>query len=96
MVNLAADSWTKYCNFDLKSRKNSCPKKLFLFFAKISPAIFFGGGEFLPTLTPNSERSLGPWPTFSFPGGVMGNIFRENSSGSPNFAPRDGPAEHKV
>ncbi len=61
MVNLAADSWTKYCNFNLKSRKNSCPN-----------------------------------PTFPFPGGVMGNIFLENSSGSPNFAPRDGPPEHKV
>ncbi len=48
MVNLAADSWTKYCNFNLKSRKNKCPKKLFLFFAETSPAIFFGGGEFSP------------------------------------------------
>ncbi len=35
MVNLAADSWTKYRIFDLKSRKYSCPKKLFLFFAEI-------------------------------------------------------------
>ncbi len=97
MVNLAADSWTKYCNFNLKKvEKTYVPKKLFLFFSEISPAIFFGGGEFLPILKPNSERSLGPRPTFPFPGGVLGNIFWENSSGSPNFAPRDGPAEHKV
>ncbi len=40
MVNLAADSWTKYCNFNFKSKKTHVPKKLFLFFAKISPAIF--------------------------------------------------------
>ncbi len=96
MVYLAADSWTKYCNFNLKSRKNSCPKKVVFIFCRILPAVFFGGGEFLPTLKPNSERSLGPSPTFPFPGGVMGNIFWENSSGSPNFALRDGPPEHKV
>ena len=96
MVNLAADSWRKYRNFNLKSRKYSCPKKLVFIFAEILPAIFFGGGEFSSTLKANSERSLGPRPTFPFPGGVMGNIFWENSSGSPNFAPRDGPAEHKV
>ncbi len=75
MVNLAADSRTKYCNFNLKSRKNSCPKKVVFIFCQISPAIFFGGGEFSPTLKPNSERSLGPRPTFPFPGGVKGNIF---------------------
>ncbi len=96
MVNLAADSWTKYCNFNLKSRKNSCPKKVVLIFCPNFAGDFFGGGEFSPTLKPNSVRSLGPRPTFPFPGGVMGNIFWENSSGSPNFAPRDGPAEHKV
>ncbi len=60
-------------------------QKSCFFFAKISKAIFFGGGEFSPTLKPTFERSLGPRPTFPFPGGVM-----------ENFAPRDGPAEHKV
>ncbi len=79
MVNLAAYSWTKYNNFNFKSRKIHVPKKLFLFFAKILPAIFFGGGEFSSTLKPNSERSLGPRPTFPFIGDVMGNIFWENS-----------------
>jgi hypothetical protein len=59
MVNLAAGSWTKYRNFNLKSRKYSWPKKVVTFFAEISPAIFFGGGEFSSTLKPNSERSLG-------------------------------------
>ncbi len=96
MVNLAADSWTKYCNSKLKSRKDSCPEKLVLFFAEISPAIFFGGSEFLSTLKPNSERSLGPRPTFPFPGYVIGNIFWENSSESPNYAPRDVPRVQKI
>ncbi len=96
MVNLAADSWTKYCNFNLKSRKTHVTKKLFLFFAEILPAIFFGGGKFSPTLKPNSESSLGPRPAFPFPGGVMGNIFWKNSPGSPEFAPREGSPVHKV
>ncbi len=34
MVNLAADSWTKYCDFNLKSRKNSCPKKVVIIFCR--------------------------------------------------------------
>jgi hypothetical protein len=45
------------------------------FLFEISLAIFFAGGEFLSTLKPISQRSLGPMPTFPFPGGVMGNIF---------------------
>ncbi len=85
MVNLAADSWTKYCNFKLKVEKIHVPKKLFLFSAEISPA-----------LKPNSERSLGPRPTFPFPGDVMGNIFWENSSESPDYAPRDVPQVQKI
>jgi hypothetical protein len=83
MVNLTADSWTKYWNFNLKAENAHVPKKLFIVFAEIWPAIFF-------------ERSLGPRPTFPFPGCVFGNIFWENSSGSPYFAPRDGPPVHKV
>ncbi len=71
MVNLAADSLKKYCNFNLKNRKNSCPKKVVFIFCRN----FFGSGEFSTTLKQNSERSLGPGPTFPFPGGVMGNIF---------------------
>ncbi len=85
MVNLEANSWTKYRNFNLKSIKYSCPKKVVIF-AQILLAIIFGGGEFSATLKPHSERSLGPRPTFPFPGGVMGNIFWENSSGSLDFA----------
>ncbi len=57
-------------NFNLKSRKNSCPKKVVFIFCRN-----FGGGEFSPTLKPNSESSLGTRPTFPFPGGVMGNVF---------------------
>ena len=66
------------------------PKKLFLFFVKILPAIFFGIGEFSPILKPDSTRSLWPLPIFPFLGGVMGKQLGENSSGIPNFAPRDG------
>jgi hypothetical protein len=69
---------------------------LFLFFAEISPAIFFGGDEFSLTLKPNFQRSLGPMPTFPFPGGVGEHFFRKIMSGSPDFAPRDGPPAHKV
>ncbi len=98
MVNLAADSWTKYRNAILtyKVEKIHVPKKLFLFFAEILLAIFFGGGEFSSTLKPNSERSLNPRPTFPFPGDVMGNIFWENSSESPYFAPRDVSRVQKI
>ncbi len=71
-------------------------KKLFLFFAEISPPIFFGSGEFSLTLKPNSERSLGLRPTFPFPGDAMGNIFLENLSESPDFAPRDVPRVQKI
>ncbi len=74
----------------------SPPKKLLLFFAKISLAIFLGGGEFSSTLQPDSQRPLGPIPTFLFPGCVMGKVFWEKSSASPDFAPRDGPPTHKV
>ena len=89
MVNLAADSWTKYHNFNLKSKKDSCPKKVVFIFCRNFAGDFFGGGEFSSTLKHNSERSLGPRPAVPFPGGVMGNIFWENSSESPDFAPRD-------
>ena len=41
MVNLAADSWTKYCNFNLKSRKNSCPKKVVFIFCRNFASDFF-------------------------------------------------------
>ncbi len=64
MVSLAADSSTKYCIFNLKSKKDSCPLKVVF----ISPVIFFGADEFL-------SNYLGPIHTFPFPGGVMGNIF---------------------
>ena len=66
------------------------PKKLFLFFVKISPAIFFGLGKFSPILKPDSTRSLWPLPIFPFLGGVMGKQLGENSSRMPYFAPRDG------
>jgi hypothetical protein len=57
-----------------KVENNHFPKKLFLFFAEISPAIFFGGSD-SSTLKQDSQRPLGPIPTFLFPGGVMGKIF---------------------
>ncbi len=41
MVNLAADSWTKYCTFNLKSRKNSCPKKVVFIFCQNFAGDFF-------------------------------------------------------
>ncbi len=56
----------------------------------------FAGGEFSPTLKLISERALVPLPTFLFPDGVIGDIFREKSSGSPEFATRDGLPAHKV
>jgi hypothetical protein len=59
------------------------PKKVILIFFEISPAIFFAGGKFFSTLKPNSQRSLGPMPTFPFPGGVMGSIFLENHQQAP-------------
>jgi hypothetical protein len=71
-------------------------KSSFYFLPKFYWRFLFGGGKFSSTLKPNSERSLGPRPTFPFPDGVMGNIFWENSSGSPDFAPKDGPPVHKV
>jgi hypothetical protein len=74
MVNLAADSLTKYRNFNFNSIKNSCPKKVVFIFCRNFAGDFFGGGEFSATLKPNSERSLGPRPTFPFPGDVMGNF----------------------
>ncbi len=40
MVNLAADSWTS-CNFNLKSRKNSCPKKVVFIFCRNFAGDFF-------------------------------------------------------
>jgi hypothetical protein len=42
----------------LKVENRHVPKKLFLFFVKILPAIFFGIGEFSPILKPDSTRSL--------------------------------------
>ncbi len=41
MVNLVADSITKYCNFNLKSRKNSCPKKVVFIFCQNFAGDFF-------------------------------------------------------
>ncbi len=90
MVNLAADSSTKYCIFNLKSKKDWCPKKVVFIFCQNFAGDFFWRREFLSNLKPNSQRSLGPIYTFSFPGGVMGNIFWEKSSASPDFAPRNG------
>jgi hypothetical protein len=77
MVNLAADSRIKFRIFYLNTvvENTHVPKTLFLFFAIFSPAIFFCGSEFLSTVKPNSQRSLGPMSTFPFPGGVIGNIF---------------------
>ncbi len=96
MVYLAADSWTKYCNFKLKSNKDSCPKKVVFIFCQNFAGDFFWRRRIFVTLKPNSERSLGPRPTFPFPGGVMGNIFWENSSESPDYAPRDVPRVQKI
>ncbi len=47
----------------------SSSKKLLLIFIKILLAIVFGGGDFLVTLKPESERALVPLRTFSFPSG---------------------------
>jgi hypothetical protein len=96
MVNLAADSWTKYWNFKLKSRKDSCPKKVVFIFCRNFAGDFFRRRRIFVDLKPNSERSLGPRPTFPFPGDVMGNIFWENSSESPDYAPRDVPRVQKI
>ncbi len=41
MVNLASYSWTEYCNFNLKSRKNSCPKKVVFIFCRNFAGDFF-------------------------------------------------------
>ncbi len=41
MVNLAADSWTKYCNFNKKRRKNLCPKKVVFIFCRNFAGDFF-------------------------------------------------------
>jgi hypothetical protein len=41
MVNLAADSWTKYRTFNLKSRKYSSLQKVVYIFSETLPAIFF-------------------------------------------------------
>ncbi len=41
MVHLAADSWTKYCTFNFKSRKNSCPKKVVFIFCRNFAGNFF-------------------------------------------------------
>jgi hypothetical protein len=49
----------------------------------------------LPTLKPDSQKSLGPIPTFHFQMVLWGKIFWRISSASPNFAPRDGPPVHK-
>jgi hypothetical protein len=45
--------------------------------------VYFGDGEFLPTLKLDSQRSPEPLPTFPFPGGVMGKIFEENHQQAP-------------
>ncbi len=42
----------------LKVENSHVAKKMFLFFVKISRAIFFGFGEFSPTLKPVSKRYL--------------------------------------
>ncbi len=42
----------------LKVENRHVTKKVFLFFVKILPAIFFGIGEFSPILKPDSTRSL--------------------------------------
>ncbi len=42
----------------LKVENRHVLKKLFLFFVKILPAIFFGIGEFSPIIKPDSKRSL--------------------------------------
>ncbi len=41
MVNLASDSWTKYYNFKLKSRKDSCPQKVVFIFCRNFAGNFF-------------------------------------------------------
>ncbi len=41
MVNLAADSWTNYRNFNLKSRKDSCSKKVVFIFCRNFAGDFF-------------------------------------------------------
>ncbi len=64
------------------------PKSCFYFLPKFRQQFFCGGGgEFLSTLKPNSERSLGPRPTFPFPGGVMGNIFEKIHQKAPILLP---------
>jgi len=51
----------KYLNFCLFKFK-----KVVIIFIKILLAIIFGGGDFLVTLKPDSERALVPLPTFSY------------------------------
>ncbi len=41
MVNSAADSWTKYCNINFKSRKNSCSQKVVFIFCRNFAGDFF-------------------------------------------------------
>jgi hypothetical protein len=55
------------------------------FFFNILPVMFFGGGEFSPTVKPDSEKFLEPLPTFPLKGGVMGKFFYENHQQVPIF-----------
>ncbi len=61
---------------------------MFCSFLEISLAVDCTDNKFSPTLKPDSEGALVPLPTF--PIGVTGNIFCVISSGSPEFATRDG------
>ena len=58
MVNLAADSWTKYRIFYFKCRKYLCP--MFLFFAEIAPAIFFRRRRKKSSASPDFAPRDGP------------------------------------
>ncbi len=84
----------KKSHFQLSKWKIIMFQKFFYYFFLISPAIYFGNTKFLLTLKTDSRRSLGPLPTFPFPGGVMGKNIWGISSTRAYFAPRDGPPAH--
>jgi hypothetical protein len=97
MVNLAAYSWTKYRNFNFKSRKDSCPKKAVFIFCRNFAGDFFRRRRIFADFKTefwkvSRSQAYIPISRWCF----MGNIFWENSSESPDFAPRDVPGVQKI
>jgi hypothetical protein len=50
------------------------PKNVIIIFIEVLLALFFSGGELLASLTPDSERVLGPLPMFPCSSGVLKEI----------------------